>query len=96
MRRTALVCGCSEAVTNRDEPAPGTPHPNCARALLHDQQHEPRFPPNGVIDTERNWGLKLLTGRSRDNLPNPPMSAANPYMPENMPAIGDLFDFDQD
>src|SRR5262244_1129763 len=41
---------------------------------------------------ERNWGLTPLTGRSRDNLPNPRMTAANPYVPTNMPAIGDLFD----
>jgi phospholipase C len=48
---------------------------------------------------ERNWGLKPLTGRSRDNFPNPVMNAANPYVPANMPAIGDLFDmfdFDRD
>jgi len=41
---------------------------------------------------ERNWGLAPLTRRSRDNLPNPIMTAANPYVPANMPAIGDLFD----
>jgi len=41
---------------------------------------------------ERNWRLAPLTGRSRDNLPNPIMTAANPYVPANMPAIGDLFD----
>jgi phospholipase C len=41
---------------------------------------------------ERNWGLGPLSGRSRDNLPNPTMSASNPYVPLNMPAIGDLFD----
>ena len=41
---------------------------------------------------ERNWGLKPLTNRSRDNLPNPKMSSSNPYVPVNMPAIGDLFD----
>jgi phospholipase C len=46
---------------------------------------------------ERNWGLAPLTGRSRDNLPNPKMSDEHPYVPENMPAIGDLFDmFDFD
>jgi phospholipase C len=45
---------------------------------------------------ERNWQLKPLSARSRDNLPNPVMSAADPYMPTNRPAIGDLmelFDF---
>jgi len=41
---------------------------------------------------ERNWGLAPVTARSRDNLPNPIMTAANPYVPTNMPAIGDLFD----
>lgn len=46
---------------------------------------------------ERNWGLQPLTGRSRDNLPNPSRNPVNPYMPANMPAIGDLFDmFDFD
>jgi len=40
-----------------------------------------------------------LTGRSRDNLPNPVMNGATPYVPANMPAVGDLFDmfdFDRD
>jgi phospholipase C len=41
---------------------------------------------------ERNWGLGKLTSRSRDNLPNPKMDRDNPYVPVNMPAIGDLFD----
>jgi len=41
---------------------------------------------------ERNWGLKPLTQRSRDNLPNPKSRDDNPYVPVNMPAIGDLFD----
>jgi phospholipase C len=41
---------------------------------------------------ERNWGLKPLTGRSRDNLPNPRVDDNNPYVPTNSPAIGDLFD----
>lgn len=41
---------------------------------------------------ERNWGLPALTSRSRDNLPNPVASSANPYVPTNSPAIGDLFD----
>jgi phospholipase C len=47
---------------------------------------------------ERNWGLQPLTGRSRDNLPNPKVKQANPYVPTNMPALGDLwdaFDFDR-
>jgi acid phosphatase len=41
---------------------------------------------------ERNWGLKPLTDRSRDNLPNPSSNASNPYVPTNMPAVGDMFD----
>lgn len=41
---------------------------------------------------ERNWGLSPLTGRSRDNLPNPVTDRGNPYVPQNMPAISDLFD----
>jgi len=41
---------------------------------------------------ERNWGLKPLTGRSRDNLPNPIVEDDNPYVPLNSPALGDLFD----
>jgi phospholipase C len=46
---------------------------------------------------ERNWDLKPLTLRSRDNLHNPKMSGVNPYVPVNMPAVGDLFDmFDFD
>lgn len=41
---------------------------------------------------ERNWQLQPLTDRSRDNLPNPIMSTSSPYIPTNIPAIGDLFD----
>jgi phospholipase C len=41
---------------------------------------------------ERNWNLKPLTQRSRDNFPNPKSTADNPYVPTNSPAIGDLFD----
>ena len=33
-----------------------------------------------------------MTGRSRDNLPNPVQTPANPYVPTNRPAIGDLMD----
>ena len=39
---------------------------------------------------EANWGLKPITGRSRDNLPNP-RTFFNPYVPLNSPAIDDLF-----
>ena len=48
---------------------------------------------------ERNWFLGRLSERSRDNLPNPRTEDDNPYVPKNMPAIGDLFDmfdFDHD
>ncbi len=41
---------------------------------------------------EKNWGLLPLTNRSRDNLPNPKTHRANPYVPINSPAIGDLID----
>ena len=42
---------------------------------------------------ERNRHLKPLTHRSRDNLPNPiTPHGGNPYVPMNMPSIGDLFD----
>jgi phospholipase C len=47
---------------------------------------------------ERNWHLKPLTNRSRDNFPNPVSAHDNPYVPLNSPALGDLFDlfhFDQ-
>jgi phospholipase C len=45
---------------------------------------------------ERNWKLPPLSNASRDNLPNPVTNAADPYVPANRPAIGDLmnlFDF---
>ena len=46
---------------------------------------------------ERNWRLRPLTDRSRDNLPNPKMREDQPYVPRNMPALSDLFDmFDFD
>lgn len=41
---------------------------------------------------ERNFKLKPLTERSRDNLPNPKTAKNNPYVPTNSPAIDDLFD----
>ena len=40
---------------------------------------------------ERNWHLPKITGRSRDNLPNPLAVEGNPYVPANSPAIDDLF-----
>jgi phospholipase C len=41
---------------------------------------------------ERNWHLRPLTDRSRDNYPNPESNGSNPYVPTNMPALDDLFD----
>jgi phospholipase C len=41
---------------------------------------------------ERNWHLSPITNRSRDNLPNPVADDDNPYVPRNMPAIGDLME----
>jgi phospholipase C len=40
---------------------------------------------------ERNWGLPTLSERTRDNLPNPQVADGNPYVPQNRPAIGDLW-----
>jgi phospholipase C len=48
---------------------------------------------------ERNWHLKPLTHRSRDNFPNPIVDDEDSYVPLNSPALGDLFDmfhFDHD
>jgi len=39
---------------------------------------------------EANWGLPTLSARSRDQLPNPIEESADPYVPANRPAIGDL------
>jgi phospholipase C len=39
---------------------------------------------------EKNWGLPTISGRSRDNLPNPKQKESNPYVPTNSPAIGDM------
>ena len=41
---------------------------------------------------EKNWSLPPITGRSRDNLPNPIADRANPWVPVNGPAIDDLAD----
>jgi phospholipase C len=60
------------------------------------------FAQKGVIDhtytdhvsilkfIERNWRLASLSERSRDQLPNPAPDPADPYLPTNRPAIGDL------
>jgi len=42
---------------------------------------------------ETNWSVPPVTGRSRDNFPNPVTTAQNPYVPVNTPAISDLMDF---
>jgi phospholipase C len=39
---------------------------------------------------EKNWGLPTIYSYTRDALPNPTTTAANPYVPTNMPAIDDL------
>ena len=39
---------------------------------------------------EKNWGIKPLSSRSRDNLPNPVSTSGAPYFPTNSPAVGDL------
>jgi phospholipase C len=39
---------------------------------------------------EANWGMETVTTRSRDNFPNPIVTAENPYVPVNSPAIDDL------
>jgi acid phosphatase len=47
---------------------------------------------------EHNWNLPPLSGRSRDNLPNPTTAPNDPYRPTNGPAVGDLltlFDFQE-
>jgi phospholipase C len=41
---------------------------------------------------ERNWRLRTISNRSRDNLPNPISTNKNPWVPTNMPAIDDMFD----
>jgi phospholipase C len=41
---------------------------------------------------EKNWGLKPVSYRSRDNYENPIATKANPYVPVNSPAISDLWD----
>jgi phospholipase C len=41
---------------------------------------------------ERNWRLPPITNRSRDNLPNPIATRANPYVPLNGPSLDDLID----
>ena len=42
---------------------------------------------------DANWSLKPVSSFSRDNLPNPTVSAKNPYVPTNMPALDNLMDY---
>jgi|HubBroStandDraft_1064217.scaffolds.fasta_scaffold00011_69 phospholipase C len=44
---------------------------------------------------ERNWAVPPLSERSRDHLPNPVADPADPYVPANRPAIGDLMEMFQ-
>ncbi|HTH96028.1 MAG TPA: alkaline phosphatase family protein [Stellaceae bacterium] len=41
---------------------------------------------------EKNWKLGPVSTVSRDNLPDPVATTANPYVPTNGPAIGDMMD----
>jgi phospholipase C len=41
---------------------------------------------------EANWHLPTISGRSRDNLPNPIQHGDNPYVPVNGPSIGNMMD----
>jgi phospholipase C len=40
---------------------------------------------------EKNWHLPKLSTLTRDNLPNPKTARENRYVPQNSPAIGDLW-----
>jgi phospholipase C len=44
---------------------------------------------------EANWRIEPLWARSRDRLPNPIADPADPYVPANPPAIGDLMNLFQ-
>ncbi len=39
---------------------------------------------------EANWGLPVISSRSRDNMPNPVTNSSQPYVPVNGPALSDL------
>jgi phospholipase C len=41
---------------------------------------------------EKNWHLRPISARSRDNYPNPVTAKGDPYVPTNSPALDDLFD----
>jgi phospholipase C len=40
---------------------------------------------------ERNWRLKPISARSRDNFPNPRTAPSDPYVPLNSPSLTDLW-----
>jgi phospholipase C len=42
---------------------------------------------------DANWSLKPIATYTRDNLPNPKVTADNPYVPTNMPALDDMMDY---
>ncbi len=42
---------------------------------------------------EANWSLPPIGRKTRDALPNPVATLANPYVPTNMPALDDMMDF---
>lgn len=42
---------------------------------------------------EANWGLRPIRAHGRDALPNPIVTVRHPYVPTNIPAIGNLMDF---
>lgn len=42
---------------------------------------------------ERNWKVPPVTGRSRDNFPDPTYGSSSKYAPINSPALGDMFDY---
>jgi phospholipase C len=39
---------------------------------------------------EFNWNTGTIAPSGRDNLPNPVATQANPWVPTNMPTIGDM------
>jgi hypothetical protein len=50
----------------------------------------PRTVATWPVSLRRIGGLPPLSKRSRDQLPNPIEDSADPYIPANRPAIGDL------
>jgi len=85
---------CSRSISSRRHAHSDIVVRRSARASYLAQLYRP------CLDAEilrKNWGLKPITNRSRDNLPNP-LTDRSPYVPVNSPAIGDMmdmFDFDE-